>query len=184
MISDIVCEQLVKKKFETRDYIKAGLIVLACLGGYALICVAALIFVPDVFFYLLPYAVILLVGAIALCVALVKKTSYEYEYIFVNGELSIDKIVAKSKRTRLLTVELKNVENLGKYNSAKFAGKRDLTKLVYSETYSGEGDVFFEVRHPKIGMTLLVFEPNEKMVKAMKPYLNRSMFRETFPELG
>lgn len=184
MISDIVCEQLVRKQFETKDYIKAGLIVFACMGGYALICIAALLFVPDVFFYLLPYAVVLFVGALVLCISLVKKTSFEYEYIFVNGELSVDKIVAKSKRTRLITIELKNVENLGKYDKAKFSGRKDMAELIYCETYSGENGVFFEVRHPKIGMTRLVFTPNEKMAKAMKPYLNRSMYRETFPELG
>ena len=87
-MSDLYSECLVKKEPTSKDAaVKYGLIALIVLF------VAAGLF-------LLP---ILLIGAVALGVAayfIIPGTDLEYEYLFVNGELDIDKIMAKSKRRK------------------------------------------------------------------------------------
>ena len=44
-------------------------------------------------------------------------TSYvEYEYAFTNGELDVDKIIAKKKRSSLVSINVSSFSDFGKYS--------------------------------------------------------------------
>ena len=67
--------------------------------------------------FLLP---IFLIGAVALGIAayfIIPGTDLEYEYLFVNGELDIDKIMAKSKRKKAKTVDLTEADLIAPLDS-------------------------------------------------------------------
>lgn len=183
MISDIVCEQLIKKKTEGKDVLKMVLFGILGVGVPPLLFIILTYFFGSGVFALIPLFVVLFIGGIALAVHLIKNCSFEYEYIYVNGELSIDKIVAREKRSRLISFDAKNVEGFGKYVPGKTAKNQSCNGIyIYTDNYSGKDAVYFDVRHASLGMVRVVFSPNLKMALSMRPYLNRSMFNETFPE--
>ena len=93
-MSDLYSEFLVKKESTAKDAIvKYGLIVLTVLAAGSGLFINPL----------------LLVLAIALgvaCYFVIPRTDLEYEYLFVNGEFDIDMVMAKSKRKKVMSVNL------------------------------------------------------------------------------
>lgn len=184
MISDVVFEQIIKKKFEMKDCLKTFFYIFLCIIlPLFLVVVLAGIMGPEI---VIAYSAILLlvfIGLIVLAIRLIRNNSYEYEYIFVNGELTVDKIIAKSKRSRMLNIDVKLTEKMGIYDPSMFAGDRETTVLVYSDTYSGDGDLYMVFRHPTIGKTALVIKSSDRLGKALKPYVKRSIHKEVFPDV-
>ncbi len=184
MVSDVVFEQIIKKKFEAKDFIKCfGIIFVCFILPSMLFMFLAAVLGPEIIFAYGSIIMLILIGLIVLAVFLIRNTSYEYEYIFVNGELTIDKITAKSKRSRMLNIDVKLIESMGIYDAASFVCGKDTTLLIYSDTYSGDGDLYLTFRHPSIGNTTLVIKSSEKLGKALKPYVKRSIHKEVFPDL-
>jgi len=101
----------------------------------------------------------------------------EYEYLYVNGELTVDKIMGKSSRKQCINITLDQVEvvapvksfHLSEYNNKKTA------VLDYS---SGRADaVLYEMYFKgKKGLTKLIFEPNDKMLEGMRMLSPRKVF--------
>ncbi len=184
MISDVVFEQIIKKKFESKDCIKTFGYIFLCLilPMFLVFIIAGIVGIE----YIIAYGAILMlvfVGLIALAIKLIRNNSYEYEYLFVNGELTVDKIIAKSKRSRMINFDVKLTEEMGIYEPSMFAGDRETTVLVYSDTYSGDGDLYMVFRHPTIGKTALVIKSSDRLGKALKPYVKRSIHKEVFPDV-
>lgn len=79
-----------------------------------------------------------------LCIALAaaaffgkKKLYVEYEYVFTNGEVDVDKIVEMKKRSRAVTFNIKNVELLALENSQQvndFINKPSKTLNLFPKT--------------------------------------------------
>ena len=97
---DTFAEQLVKKNLSSAEKFKRNMILAGSviLGGIAVALSAVLSY-----YYLFT--------GIVICAALIaggfwfsKNTEVEYEYSVTNGELDIDKIIAKRKRKPLLSV--------------------------------------------------------------------------------
>ncbi len=184
MISDVVFEQIIKKRFEPKDYLKIfGYIFMCVILPMFLVVILAGIVGAEIIIAYGAIIILVFIGLIALAVKLIKNSFYEYEYLFVNGEMTIDKIIAKSKRSRMLNFEVKLVEEMGVYEPNMFSGDRDTTVLVYSDTYSGDGDLYMLFRHPAIGKTALVIQSSDRLGKALKPYVKRSIHKEVFPNV-
>lgn len=185
MISDVVYEQIIKKKYEGRDYAKCLLYIFLCIVIPSVVLLAVAYFVTGgiyIILSMLGYIVLLYIAAIIIAIGLVRNTSFEYEYAFVNGEMTVDKIIAKAKRKRMIAFDVKLVDDMGVYDPQKFAGNKDITTLVYSDTYAGEGDIYMDFRHPSIGRTVLVIKSDERLEKALKPYVKRHVFKAAFPD--
>jgi hypothetical protein len=97
----------------------------------------------------------------------------EYEYIVTNGELDIDKVVAKSKRTRLLTVKSQDFTAFGEYTD-EVPDDESLTLVLASEN-SGVGDWYADFETDAYGKTRLVFTPNLQTLESIKPYLRHGL---------
>ena len=84
-MSDYYTEQLVKKQAGMKDIvIKAALV--------------AVTIVSVLIVFLFPFGIILPVLAVILDVLMFRRLNVEYEYLFVNGDLDIDKIIDVYKR--------------------------------------------------------------------------------------
>ena len=156
-MSDLYSECLVKKESTPRDAaVKYGMIALIVL------CAAAGLFLFPVF----------LIGAVALGVAayfIIPGTDLEYEYLFVNGELDIDKIMAKSKRKKAKTVDLAEADIIAPLNSHRLDYYNGNSQLkVYD--YSGNPDHkrFAAIIREEGQTCKLIFEPDETMANAIK----------------
>lgn len=86
-MDDFYTEQLIKKQADSKDTLKkVGLI--------------ALTVVSVLLVFVIPVGIILPVVMIVIDVLMFRNLNVEYEYVFVNGDLDIDKIMNKARRKR------------------------------------------------------------------------------------
>lgn len=102
----------------------------------------------------------------------------EYEYLYVDKEFTVDKIMAKSKRKRVEVFDLDKMEIVAPINSwhlDNYKNRSDKT-FDYSSGEHGQPDkryVFFYDGQKKV-----IFEPNEEMIKAMQFAAPRKVFKD------
>ena len=126
------------------------------------------------------YANVLFLAGAAIFAALaffmLPRLDIEYEYLYLDKEITIDKIMSKEKRKNVYTVDLNKMEfmarassheldsykarNLRKYD---FTSRQDLSP-VYTIVYTPGGD-------PE----LIDIEPNEEMLHAIKTVFPRKV---------
>jgi len=95
------------------------------------------------------------------------KLDVEFECICLNGEIDIDKIYSKAERKRLITVHAKNFERFGKYepHTAKKLSEETFATVIKAVSNTDEVPMYAVLNHSKCGRTLIVFEPDERMVE-------------------
>lgn len=157
-MSDLYSELLVKKEKTAKDsIIKYGLIALTVLF------VLAGLFVSP----------ILLIGAIvmgAVTYFVTPKTDVEYEYLFVNGEMDIDAVYAKSKRKRIKSLNLSEADLMAPVKSHRmdyYNGNQKMKILDYSSG-NPEHNRFAIITRDGNEACKIIIEPDEVMAKAMK----------------
>jgi len=96
-------------------------------------------------------------------------TYVEYEYAFTNGELDIDKIIAKRKRIQLISIDVKSFTAFGKY-SDDMSGSDDMTTVISSDNIASH-EYYADFESEKYGKTRLVFAPDEKILGYIKDFL-------------
>lgn len=157
-MSDLYSELLVKKERTAKDMVvKYGLIVLT-----ALFAVAGLLIMP-----------VLLIGAIALgiaCYFIIPGTDLEFEYLFVNGELDIDKIMSKTKRKKVKNVKLQEADLMAPVNSHRMDYYNSNQKLKVMDFSSGNPDHKRYAIIVKEGADLckIIIEPDEALANSMR----------------
>ena len=111
-MNDFYTEQLVKRQTTAKDVaVKAFLVALAIVSVLAV--------------FLFPLAILVPVVAIIIVVALMRRMNVEYEYLYVNGDLDIDKIINRSKRKRVFSTPISNMELLAPEGSPELAQYRN-----------------------------------------------------------
>ena len=170
---DVFFEQIVPIKKDSKVILLQSLMWLA-----GLILAAIIVFAFTLYLYTaLPVGVALAFGVIYLCVRWSNNFNCEFEYIFTNGDLDIDKIIAKQKRERKITFNVEKTEQICRYDAAK----TDLSryKKVIHACSSGDNAVAMVVRHKTEGLCILIFTPEEKMLNKIKEFIPRSVIRES-----
>lgn len=102
----------------------------------------------------------------------------EYEYLYVDKELTIDKIMAKSKRKRVAVFDLDKMEIAAPIKSWHLDNYRNRTdKAVdYSSGEEKQPDKRFVFFYD--GQKKIIFEPNEEMVRAMQFAAPRKVYKD------
>jgi hypothetical protein len=170
---DQFAEQLVKKNNSTKDDMKRALIIIATVT----LSVIALLLA----FMGFPLALILPVAAIYAAFYLMKMLNVEYEYSCTNGTLDIDKILGRTKRVPMLTVEVSAFTNYGKTGTCEESDKEMTTFSAVGLSLMGNDDeaddYYAEFCHPEHGMCCLYFTPDVHFREALEPFLSREMKR-------
>ncbi|MFI3205676.1 MAG: DUF6106 family protein [Clostridia bacterium] len=176
---DIFLEFLIKRKRSPKNIaIIIGSIFLAVLLIYLAGAILPTYFgstsVSIVFF--------LLCGCVYGIYWVVCQQNIEYEYAFTNGDLSIDKIMSQKSRKRLTSFDCKDIEDIGDYTPDLPALKnKNFEHKIFASVYeSGDDAVYVIARSKKTGYTLLVFDPSEKMVDAIKNSIPRHLRIQVF----
>ncbi len=164
---DIFVEQLVKKKRGVKEI----LIVLASILG------AIVVLWLMTFAFILPFIGF---GVFAVCVVfmyllyfLVTSINQEYEYGFTNGILDVDKIINMRKRKKMLEINVRKMEVMGDRKASEFPKymSDSSVKKVYACTHKDAEDLCFLVFMDESGKNcMLLFNPNEKIVDAIRRY--------------
>ena len=94
----------------------------------------------------------------------------EYEYLYVNGEIDIDKIMSKQKRKRVFSGDVASLELLAPSQSHELDHYRTRTDIKKNDFSSGKKDAktYTMILKKDQGMELVIFEPSEVMLKDMK----------------
>jgi len=160
-MTELLIEQLVKKKPTVKDkLIKVGLIALTAVS-----------FIPAVLF---PYVIWLTMILVILDYILIKKLDVEYEYIYFNGDLDIDKIMSKEMRKRMFSTTIKEMEILAPTGSDA-AMRVQHIKAIDLSTCNPENKTYEMVTMFKGEKVRLIFEPNEQMLNAIRDMAPRKV---------
>ena len=166
-MGDVFLEQLVKKKSTGVDILKKCLILLAGL----FLCLLGLNFVVSQFFG--PIALLVAVGAIYFSWFFITSLNLEFEYIYTNGEIDVDKIMAKRKRKRMTTVKISAFEEFGTYDQEKFRS-RSFDATVNAAVSPSEPETRYAVYRSREGKhCLLLFSPDERLLAEIEKIYNR-----------
>ena len=171
-MSDLYIELLVKKKKTSTDTLLKVLMI----GATVIFVLGGILFNP----------IILLLAVVMGVVDYFKLPSLdlEYEYLYVNGELDIDKIMSKQKRKRVGSYDMKKVEIvapkmeiLAPENSHEldsFRNRKDIKVHDYSSLEENAKTFGMAINGDK-GMELIYFDPNEAIIKDMQRIAPRSV---------
>lgn len=168
---DVFVEQMVQKKKGRKDYaVMAGTGIL----GIVILAITTLIS------FLGPFQILVVAGVFVGIYYVGASRNLEYEYSTTNGDFTVDQITNRRSRKRICNFDLKSVEEMGQYNAAAFQNKNFARQLMVGMDDEGT-DAWYVIVHLKdTGNTLLVFNPNEKMLAAIKPFLPRQVSVNAF----
>lgn len=128
----------------------------------------------------LAYVPALLVG-IALGVGayfIYMNSDLEYEYLYVDKELTVDKVMAKSKRKRVAVFDIGKMEILAPVKSWRLDNYKNRTdKAVdYSSGEEKQPDTRYVMFYN--GKQKVIIEPNEELIKAIQMVAPRKVFKD------
>lgn len=166
---DVFVEQIIKKKLGIKDYL---IIVGTILAGCILVF-ASMLFIPA-------FSLFVLVGVCFGAYYLISFRNLEYEYSVTNGDITIDKIINRRSRKRVISMDAHGIEVMGKYKPEEHSQKNYAARMIVSETDDGNDAWYFTGNHPKKGNVLVVFSPDEKVLTALKPFLARQVSINAF----
>ena len=157
-MSDLYTEEIVKKEKTGKDILikvllAAGTLLAICslmvLGWISLILIAVF-GVADYF--------------------IIPSLDLEYEYLYVNGEIDIDKIMSRKKRKRIFSGDVSSLELLAPTQSHELDHYRSRSDIKKSDFSSGRSDVktFTMILKKEQGFEMITFEPGEIILKDMK----------------
>ncbi len=102
----------------------------------------------------------------------------EYEYLYVDRELTVDKVMAKSKRKKIATYDMERMEILAPMKSYHLDNYKNRTPKVVD--YSSGTEQQPEVRYAMYydGKQKVILEPSPEMVKAIQMIAPRKVFKD------
>ena len=171
-MDDVFIEYRVMKKRDKSDKAKIALVTVAAAFVF-LIFLACGVLITSFF-------VLLDIGVIYGWWFLLTLFNVEYEYALTNGEIDIDKITAKRKRKRLITVDLRKIDLLAPVSGAghkrEFESPDFRTKIDAASSPESPNAYFMVFSHPKSGYTRVIFEPDSRMLESAKMFCPRKFF--------
>ena len=163
-MSDFYTEQLIKKQKGKREMmLLLGVVAILALGITSLLISAV--------------GIVIMVIAVVAGIIVFRQINLEYEYLFVNGDFDVDKIINKSRRKRLFSMNVSNLELLAPENAAELRNYRNAKVVDYS---SGKKDArrYGMVISDRGQMTKIVFEPNDTIVEGFFMLAPRKVIRK------
>ncbi|MCM1507828.1 MAG: DUF6106 family protein [Ruminococcus flavefaciens] len=164
---DNFAEQLVKKNETASEKTKRTLTTVLGIVSTLVFIAVGIITLGNPILSLVGF--VLAVGAGYLTFNKVQSSYVEYEYAFTNGELDVDKIIAKKKRKSLISVEVNKFTAFGKY-SEDIDEPENMTVVISSDNIASH-EYYADFQHEDYGLTRLVFAPDERMIENIKRFL-------------
>ncbi len=162
-MNEVYYEILVARKKDPK--LQMGQIVTVLLAG---VCAVAVLFGFI-------YGILLAPIFGLMCYFLTIRNKVEYEYLYVDKELQIDRITNQSKRKKLETLDLNQLEILAPIRSHELDSYRKRAGVILDYS-SGE-----ETNDPQkymlvIGDKKVVFEPTPELVQTIRMFAPRKVF--------
>ena len=163
-MSDFYTEQLVKKQSGAKEMaIRAGLIVLTVIAVFIVL--------------MFPLGIILPILAVVLDVFMFRRLNVEYEYMFVNGDLDVDKIMGRAKRKRMFSMNVSEMELLAPSDAPELRQYQNAKTLDFSSG-TGQAKLYTLVVADHGELKKVVFEPNETIIEGFFVLAPRKVIRK------
>ena len=150
-------EHLVKGKRGTKEYIERGVAI-------------ALPFLCFIILYLLSLPLIFFVFSFVLTYYLWNRTSIEYEYLYMAGELSVDIVYHKSSRKKLLSVTKEELLEIRQWSPETLERYKREGIPVLDLAGFGENQHYFYLVQQEGKKTAYILDCPEKLIKEMRLY--------------
>ncbi|WP_242840985.1 DUF6106 family protein [Butyrivibrio sp. AE3004] len=105
--------------------------------------------------------------------------SIEYEYQYCEREITVDKILNKSKRKRVATFETERMEAIApsrSYHLDEYRNKDNYRTLDFSSGEEKQPDVTYTMYYD--GREKVILEPNKELIEAVKNVAPRKVFMD------
>lgn len=106
---------------------------------------------------------------------LMQNANIEYEYLYLDKELSVDKIKNQSSRKKVATYRLETMEVMAPKGSDRLAPYQNLKARDFSSETT-EGNAFELVVEGEKGKERIIIDTNEELLKAMRMAAPRAIF--------
>lgn len=164
-MNDVFNEQLVARKPNQKDLLKKVGII-----GVGIIVIFAALTIEFLMAFIVPVIIVIIVGV----VFLMRRYNIEYEYVFTNGELDIDRITNKSRRKQVLSVNVKSFETMVPAGNKNYESEiSHFTKLYDFGSGTVTENTYIAIFDKDKERVKMIFEPNEQMFKAIRAYIPR-----------
>ena len=161
-MTEFLTEQLVKREKSLASIIKNILLIVIVLGSIS-------------FWFIHSMMVWVTVVLIVVVVILMKRMNLEFEYVYFNGDLDVDKIINKQSRKRVLSVNIKDMEVIAPTGSNELRPYERLKEYDFS-SQNANNETYEMVVKYKGDMVRVVFEPNKKILDGMRSMAPRKVF--------
>lgn len=166
-MSDAYVECLVKSKPTMKGKLLKALVVFLTIA-FAVLC-------------FLTFNMIFFILAVAAGVGVYfvnQMTDLEYEYLYLDKELTIDKVMAKTRRKRIAVYSLGKIEIMAPFKSYRLDNykNRQVKTIDFSIGYEDQPDRRYVVYYE--GNVKLILSPSEDLVKIMKNAAPRKVFTD------
>lgn len=163
-MNDFYTEQLIKKQTDMKDMVMKAVLV-----------AAAIVSVLSVF--IMPMGLFVPVIVIALVWFLITRLNVEYEYLYVNGDLDIDKIMNKSKRKRVFSANVDVMELLAPIDSPRLDQFQN-AKVINLSSGSADARLYALIVSHDGQLAKLIFEPNDTIIEGIFMLAPRKVVRQ------
>ncbi len=171
---DNYSEQIVEKKIEPKK-----LMFIVCYLIFTVFFILLTFYLSGFFDWLIPVALLILAFGCYGAWYLIANRNIEYEYICVQGEMTVDKIIGKRKRKKMLKFDVKSIDDMGKWLEVadSFDKKKFKDNIYHASIHESSELTYYVVLHDMVSKKhcLLLFSPNEKTLETMKPFLKREL---------
>lgn len=125
------------------------------------------------------FSVIIIFGILYGAWKLTSRFNTEYEYIITNGTMDIDKIINKSSRKRMCSMELSGVSRLEKFNMG-LINNVDKKMLVIACNLDDPDAYYMVCDREGKGAIHVVFAPEERLKGAMVKFIPKFIANSAF----
>ena len=161
-MSDFYTEQLVKRKNPSSTMMLKVLLILATVFSVLLI-------------FVVPFAIIAPIVLVCVDVFAFQSMDVEYEYLFVNGNLDVDKIMSKSRRKNVFAMDMNELEVLAPKGAPELRQYQGL-KATNLSSLTENAKLYEMIVVQKGTKKKVIFEPNPTILEGMKLLAPRKVF--------
>lgn len=169
-MSDVFKEYLIKQK-------KSPIDILAQIG----LILGAIILIGVSFVYGGEFlGPIIILGVVFGTGVLFSRFSREYEYTLTNNELDIDVIYNRSRRKRVITIDMKKIEIMANAKDERHQAELHKSYKVInaSDNSNDENTYIIMAQSPSKGACKIIFSPNETMVNDLFRQAPNKVFKK------
>ena len=154
-----VTECLVKKEPDKIDVLKKTGIVVA-----AFVCAILSMMLAANIEFLNSFGIFFAAVVIFVAYKFAQTTDIEFEYCAINGDIDVDKIFAKKRRKKFVSVSAERIEKIIPAESEELKSRTDIKKTYFAARSKNDDTNYAVIFKDKNGLSKLIIVDDEKLM--------------------